>query len=165
MDTRNEQILADGLHWLFETVQSEGAILQHHSIPLAGVANRNLGFCPSGWSNRAVVILNVAEVEWRKEGTEWTMLNPLEPDELADLTNALARLGEEVVHSWNGHPADSGSVALKRPAHPSLTAAVDLYRAGCPTHPRESVFCKCGWYGRGNALVTYPMSRAPGPAL
>lgn len=41
--------------------------------------------------------------------------------------------------------------------HPTLTAACIRYLAGCPVHPRESVFCGCRtWLDRQAALAWPP---------
>lgn len=152
-------VLAAGLAWLYDTPQPDGAILQHHGASLPPVGNRWFRFIPSGWGGRVVVVVDVAKVEWIDNGPNdlATPANPLEPDELDWLTCELAVLGVEVVHTWNGHPAITGSLALARPAHPSLLAAVERYRAGCPEH--SGPLCSwggCPWYGDGNALVVMP---------
>lgn len=157
---RRRATLAAGLRWLFDTEQPAGAVQQHHGVGLPPVGNRRFGFCPAGGDSRAVVTVAVANVEWRLQRGEQVSANPIRPTELDDLTTELASLGAEVVHTWNGHPGTTGSLALARPAHPSLLAAVDRYRAGCPTHPGhgsdKGVFCQCGWYAAGNDLVIQP---------
>jgi hypothetical protein len=169
-DTRREEIrdvLTTGLRWLYDTGQPDGAILQHHGSTLPfGEANRWFGFVPAGAANLPVVHINVGKVEWTDEGP----INPLEPGELEALADEITALGFEVSHTWNGHPAVTGSVGLKRAAHPTLLAAVNQYLAGCLEHPkygRGDVFCDCGWYGRGNALVVQPTRAAavPVPAV
>lgn len=150
-DTR--MTLVAGLHWLFDTEQPEGAVQPHHGVVLPAVDNRQFGFIPAGWSRRAIVTVDVAKVRYDGDGMP---TNPLRPDELHDLTEQLATLGADVVETWNGHPSITGSLALSRPAHPTLLAAVALYRAGCPTHPRVGVFCDCGWFAAGDALVARP---------
>jgi hypothetical protein len=155
-----EATLTAGLRWLFDTEQPEGAVLQHHGVVLPGGDTRRFGFCPAGWAGRAIVTVDVVDVQWKFQRGHKVPANPLRPDELDDLTAQLAALGADVVNTWNGHPGITGSLALARPAHPSLLAAVNRYRAGCLTRPGPGsdtgVFCKCGWYAKGYALVIQP---------
>lgn len=150
-------VLAAGLRWLYKTKQPDGALLQHHGVMLEGEGNRSFGFVPAGADGQPVVVLYVAEIEWRtdSEGDE-VPANPLEPDELAHLAATLTGLGAEVTRTWNGHPACTGSVGLAKPAHPSLLAAGQLYKKGCPEHPKQGVFCGCGWWSQGSAKVVHP---------
>jgi hypothetical protein len=131
----------------------------------AGTAdNRQFGFVPAGWGGRAIVVVNIAKVEW-SEGPDLLPMNPLAPGELeSEIKFVLLGLGAEVVHTWNGHPGITGSLALARPAHPSLLAAVQRYRAGCPRHPGP--LCSwdgCAWYSEGNAKVVQPALTAGQP--
>jgi hypothetical protein len=148
-----EVVLAAGLRWLFDTEQPEGSVLEHHGVVLRAAGNRQFGFVPAGWAGHAIVTVDVAEVRWAY-GANQLPANPLRPGELEDRAALLAALGAEVVRTWNGHPSITGSLALARPAHPSLLAAVDRYRAGCLTHP--GTLCKCGWYAAGFELVIQP---------
>ena len=149
--------LAAGLRWLYETEQPPGAILQHHGVSMTGPGNRTFRFAPSGANGRAVVIVDVADVRWKSEGGDQAPANPLRPGELAELAAWLTERGYEVADTWNGQPGSvTGSVALARPAHPTLLAALARYHAGCPDHPSKGVFCDCGWYATGNALQVQP---------
>ncbi|WP_435111613.1 hypothetical protein [Nocardiopsis synnemataformans] len=152
------QALAAGLRWLYDTPQPDGAILQHHGEGLyLPDANRSLAFIPAGWDGKVVIVVNVARAGWKPERNELTPAHMIGPTEIDEVTAMLADLGARVVHTWNGHPSDTGSLALERPAHPTLLAAVNRYRKGCPDHPEKSVFCKCGWYERGNKKVAVPV--------
>jgi hypothetical protein len=157
----NARVLAAGLRWLYETEQPEGALLTHHGEGMKGEGNRRFYFIPEGADGPPVVAVEVAEIVYRMDDEgDKVPANPLEPDELTDLASALAALGVEVARTWNGHPATTGSLGLVQPAHSSLLAAVNLYRAGCPTHPHKSVFCGCGWYPEGHAKVVTPRIEA-----
>jgi hypothetical protein len=146
-----------GLRWLYEVEQPEGALLQHHGVSLAAPeANRRLSFVPAGFGGGVVAAVDVALIGWKQLRKYKVATNPLEPGELADLSAMLNALGAEVVRTWNGHPGTTGSLALHQPAHPSLRAAVDRYRAGCPDHPAKHVFCECGWYQAGRRLLIEP---------
>jgi hypothetical protein len=160
MTTRTEA-LAAGLRWLYETEQPDGAALQHHGVTLAVDGNRWFRFLPSGDHREVIVVVNVAEVEWR-DVDSWTKapMNPLELGELAKLASELDTLGAHVVDVWNGHPGITGSLRLARPAHPSLLSAVDRYHAGCPEHPKRGVFCDCDWYAKASALIVQPVLTA-----
>src|ERR1044072_8432919 len=73
-----------------------------------------------------------------------------------------------VPRGWDGHPVVVLEVPDRLPesrpgggaAHPSLLAAVKRYSDECPDHPREGVFCNCGWYGRGRDLIVNPWDLA-----
>ncbi|KUH38409.1 MULTISPECIES: hypothetical protein [Streptomyces] len=161
------RILDTGLGWLYDTVQPDDAHQQHHGIQLhLPEANRWYGFCPSGAQHRPVVSVDVINVEWVDNGpnTQQTPANPLEPGELPALVKELYRRGFESTGTWNGHPGVSGSVGLVRPAHPTLVAAVDRYRHGCPLHPNRSVFCDCEQWTAGFGRVVRPDLR-PTPAV
>lgn len=152
-------VLAAGLEWLYSTGQPDGAVLQHHGTTLQG-GDRYYQFCPQSAFQRPVVVVHVAAPEWSEGVRDRVLLNPLAPNELADLAAAVELLGFEVATAWNGHPGPDGSIGLRRPAHPSLLAALARYRTGCPEHPREGVFCSCGWYAAGNKLLVTPATRA-----
>jgi hypothetical protein len=86
------------------------------------------------------------------------LLNPIERGELANLATAIEDLGYGFKSTWNGRSTITGSVGLHKPAHPTLIAAVDRYRAGCPAH--DTVFCGrtegCSWFADGLARVILP---------
>jgi hypothetical protein len=160
-----EDALAVGLHWLHEVEQPDDAVLQHHgAFMLAGRSRtfpaiarpRLLRFVPLARDGRAVVVVTIAKNEYDGEGN---VLHRLLPEELAVVTGMIESLGGAVEFSWNGHPAETGSLALKRPAHPTLVAAVERYHKGCPEHPKEGVFCGCSWYQRGHSKLIPPTVR------
>lgn len=145
-----------GLAWLYDTVQPDTAILQHHGVPVAAVGNRRLSFCPVGVNRLPVVVVDVVGVTYI--GDSLRPQNPLVAGELEALAALIGR-SVPVATMWNGHPAVTGSVGLARPAHPSLAAAVARYHARCPEH--DSVFCSrtgCSWYRNGHRTVIYPGS-------
>jgi hypothetical protein len=153
-----DDILGTALRWLYDVAQPDGAILQHHGVHVGATGNRKFSAAPSAWDGRAVLVVDVAHLEYRPGPYGYDIpANPLEPGELERLAARMAELGAPVIHSWNGHPATSGSLALERDAHPSLVAAVDRYRAGCPDH--TGPLCSwdgCQWYPRGSALIVPP---------
>lgn len=156
MAENNEQVLAAGLAWLYDTEQPDDALVSRHGEMLPGVGNRSFGFVPQGWDGYPVVVVEVASIEYKVERGYEVPANPLEPGELEDLTGQLAALGVTVISTWNGHPAITGSLALQRSAHSSLLAAVSRCSAGCLEHPRESVFCTCGWWQQGYRRAVKP---------
>lgn len=140
------RILDAGLGWLYDTTQPDDAHVTHHGITIGHPeANRWYVFTPDGAQHLPTVIVNVSHPEWIDNGfgQPSTLANPLAPDELPTLAEELRRRGFDVASTWNGHPGDTGSVGLVRPAHPSLVAAVQRYHRGCTVHPQRSVFCDC----------------------
>lgn len=161
------RILDTGLGWLFDTVQSDDAHAQHHGIVLGlPEANRWYGFCPDGARHLPVVSVNVVKPEWIDNGFNRpsTLANPIGPAELPELAAELRRRGFESFGTWNGHPGDTGSVGLARPAHPTLVAAVDRYHRGCTVHPQRSVFCDCEDWTAGFRRIVRPDRPTPIPA-
>ncbi|MFE3657237.1 hypothetical protein [Streptomyces sp. NPDC059165] len=140
-----DAVLTAGLCWLYETEQPADAHAQHHGEMLAADGNRTYSFVPVGARKLPVVVVDVARVEWIDNGPNElkTPANPLEPGELEALAAELERRGFPVDGTWNGHPGITGSVGLRRPAHPSQVAAVERYHRGCQDHPARSVFCDC----------------------
>ncbi|MBE5477926.1 hypothetical protein E3G68_005280 [Mycobacteroides abscessus] len=141
-------MLLIGLRWLFDIEQPDTALQQHHGQQIGSVGNRTLRFIPSGWNGHAIVVVEVTHVEYGQQPHQ-PPRNPLAPGELAAFADLLDGMGEDVASTWNGHPAITGSLALARPAHPSLRAAVSRYTAGCQRHGGTR-FCGCDWYARGH---------------
>lgn len=150
-----------GLRWLYDTEQPATAI--HHPLgaQLASVDDRVVGFCPSGWNGHVVVSLAATAPARRAPYRRWLSLrgpramrprDVLAPGELEAFAELLSDLGEEVVSTWSGYPGRSGSVALARPAHASLLAAVARDQAGCPEHGPAGL-CECDWSRAGRRDV------------
>lgn len=151
-----------GLRWLYDTEQPATAI--HHPLgaQLASVDDRVLGFCPSGWNGHVVVSLTATTPPGRRAQYRrwWSLRGPhamrpqrfLAPGELEAFGELLSDLGEEVLSTWSGYPGRSGSVALARPAHASLLAAVARDQAGCPEHG-PAALCECDWSRAGRRDV------------
>lgn len=155
-------VLAGGLRWLYATEQPDQAILSHHGISIHARDGRTYQFVPEGAECAPVVVVKVTEPEW--DGPDPLPLrNPLAPGELEALAGLLAASGYPVRDTWNGHPAATGSVGLRRTAHPLLLAAVGRYREGCPHH--AGPLCSwhgCHWYRDGSDLVIRPrITRRP----
>ena len=145
--TSHLPMLLIGLRWLFDTPQPDTALQQHHGQQIASVGNRTLRFIPVGWNDHAIVVVDVTHVDYGQP--HQPPRNPLDSSELAAFADLLDGMGEDVVATWNGHPAITGSLALARPAHPSLQAAVSRYTAGCQQHGARP-FCPCHWYAQGH---------------
>jgi hypothetical protein len=160
--------LAAGIEWLYRTAQPEGAILTHHGSGCPTVHEaRSYGFCPRGGADLPAITLNAKGWSYAPDGD---LIDGVMPGEMAATAEALAELGVQVRKQWNGEGCPSGGFGLTEPAHPSLIAAVNRYRAGCPVH--GTVFCgwqgsteaerNCTWYADGNHLVVQPKRLVPG---
>ncbi|MHA4776037.1 hypothetical protein L1085_016195 [Streptomyces sp. MSC1_001] len=153
--------LTAGLHWLYETEQPDDAWMQHHGQQIRITGNRYLTFTPTGADNLPVIAINVSRPKWTKDPRGYLVPgNPIAPDELPRLAAELEHRGFTVRSTWNGFPADTGSVGLARPAHPSQVAAVERYRAGCQAHPARSVFCECDAWHAGFVRAVRPVALA-----
>lgn len=153
------QALEIGLSWLHNTVQPPNALIDHHGLRLRTTTNRTLHFVPTGTTGKALIVVNVTRLRWHRNGVELIPTDRLAPTELTDLTTLLAELGAKVTGTWNGHPTITGTLALRRPPHPTLIAAVRRYQNGCPTHPTKGVLCTCDWYTQGRAHIIQPTTK------
>ncbi len=159
--------LALGLNWLYHTQQPSDAIMHHLGIsnPVdIGREERYFSFVPTGGphnSDQPVVVVTATRPYRGEPGTGIT--HPFGGDEEMDMwQKVIEDLGYTVTGRWNGKEV-SGSFCLAGSAHPSLLAAVQLYRAGCPDHPAMKVFCDCGWYAAGTARLVVPDWTVTGP--
>jgi hypothetical protein len=136
-----------GLRWLFDTVQPEAAMVSPGGQAIRS-GHRTLRFRPVDWQGHAVVeVLGAATA---------TDLSPRA--ELDAFVTALDDLGEEVVASWIGRRGQVRSIALARPAHPTLQAAVTRYIAGCQVHPDHQ--CGCARRARDSSVSLRAVQRA-----
>lgn len=157
MRDQDQQIFRDvltaGLTWLYDTVQPDGAIITHHGTGHRAGPRLRLGFVPMP---DPVIVINIADAQYG-EDLDRTLKNPLTADEYTEVQILLAELGRPPIDRWNGAGCDSGSFRLTGPIHPTLAAAVEKYRAGCPVHPGP--LCSwdgCPWYPTGNKLIVNP---------
>jgi hypothetical protein len=148
---------------MFDTEQPDGAVMQHHGVSSPQVDGRVYRFVPVGARGLPVVVIDVpGGAEWDSDGN---LTNGLRRGELRALADELSGLGYAHHDTWNGDRCMTGSVGLRRPAHPSLVAAVARYHAGCPDH--GNVFCSCPepaclWYASGYGRVVQPTWAAAG---
>ena len=138
-------VLLLGLRWLYDTEQPDTAIVRCDGQAAASAGGRTLRFIPRGRVGFATIAIESTAPAVKAE--------PLQAGELAALAELLDELDVAVQHTWTEFPGISGYLALRRPAHPTLGAAVARYEQGCPTH-RQLHWCTCGWYTAGaNALI------------
>jgi prevent-host-death family protein len=159
-------VLKAGLTWLYETEQPDGAIDQHHGVTSPEVGGRRYRFIPQGDPGipGPIVVVDVAHPRMLR--SPYRAANPLGGrEEVDEVIAALARLGREVVDSWNGNEGNiTASLALADAAHDSLLAVVRRYGEGCPDHD-GSVFCHgegCTWFADGHKLLVRPTWPAEG---
>ncbi|WP_328721779.1 hypothetical protein OHT52_21310 [Streptomyces sp. NBC_00247] len=151
-------ILSAGLRWLYTTEQPEGALVSHRGETLIG-DDRTYRFVPQGAAQLPVVVASVRCPQHRRDAIgDLVPANPLDVNEVYAVLTDLAMLGTTVAATWNGYPSHSVSLGLVAPAHPSLLAALERDRAGCPDHAGQ-LLCNwdgCPWYGAGHALLVRP---------
>lgn len=135
--------LVVGLRWLYDTEQPPAAIVDHRGRRLRSAGDRTVRFTPVGWQGRVVVVLIPTTNTHGR-------VRPVSAGELEAFADAVSDLGEDVVSTWSGELR--GFVALSRPAHPSLRAAVQRYEDGCPDHGGAPA-CGCGWLAAGSEHV------------
>ncbi|MFJ8855281.1 hypothetical protein [Streptomyces sp. NPDC102437] len=156
--TGRVHILSAGLRWLYNIEQPADALLSHHGEMLVD-ADRTYRFVPCGADQRPVVVVDVRRPKWMSDAVgDMIPSNPIGAHELYEVQADLAVLGVTVARTWNGHPAHTGSLGLVDMAHPSLLAAVNGVRTGCPDHPGK-LLCSwdgCPWYGTGYAQIVKP---------
>lgn len=145
--TRHIPELLIGLRWLFDTVQPDGAMVSSGGQVVRS-GHRTLRFRPVDWQGHAVIEIVGAA----------TATDPSPRAEMEAYVTALDDMGEDVVASWIGRRGQVRSIALARPAHPSLRAAVERYVAGCPDHPGRQ--CACGRRARDASVTLRAVERA-----
>lgn len=146
------------LTWLYDTVQPDGALVQHHGEPVGAVGNRFISAAAAGNAGLPVLTVSVGDRRWDDDDPD-ALRNPLAGPADRDRYIALvAELGHKVIGHWNWQPGGcTGSLHLQRAAHPSLLAAQARYRTGCPEHPGMNVFCReCDWWATGHGLLIKP---------
>lgn len=121
--TRHLPELLVGLRWLFDTVQPDSAMVSAGGQAVRS-GRRTLRFRPMDWQGHAVIEIVGPAVAG----------DPSPRAELEAYAQALDDMGEDVIASWIGRRGQVRSIALARPVHPTLKAAVDRYVAGCPEH-------------------------------
>lgn len=151
-------VLRAGLDWLYATEQTDNeSIVARHGINAPVVDGRRYRFIPSGFHRSPVVVVNVFHPRYTGPLGTQTLVNPLKPGELARLQAQIEQWGHEVRSTWNGE-GETGSVGLATPAHPSLLAALQRQREGCPEH-RPKILCGwdgCPWYRTNIAKLQVP---------
>ncbi|KAB7754422.1 Uncharacterised protein [Mycobacteroides abscessus subsp. abscessus] len=110
--TANLPALLIGLRWLYDTEQPTHARQDPHGQHLPTPAGRTLHFIPSGTAGHVLIVIEAAKPA------------SLAPGELAAFADLLDDLGETVLSTYNGYPGTTAALALARPAHPTLRAAV-----------------------------------------
>lgn len=147
--TRHLPELLIGMRWLFDTAQPDGAMVSAGG-QIVRSGRRTLRFRPVDWQGHAVIeIVGPAAAG-----------DPSPRAELEAYVQALDDMGEDVVASWIGRRGQVRSIALARPVHPTLRAAVDRYVAGCAEHPGQQ--CACGRRARDCSVSLRAVERAVG---
>jgi hypothetical protein len=143
------ELIAAGIRWLQEP-QVDGALLTHHGVfctrPISKVL---ISLTPCGFKDGPVFMFEPFPLY--VDGVRNTISK-----ELAGQIRSAFVEHSAIVHEWNGVGRPSYSIVPDVAVHPSLMAAVELYRAGCPEHPENSVFCECGWFAKATILTTWP---------
>ncbi len=145
--TRHLPELLVGLRWLFDTAQPDGAMVSAGGQVVRS-GRRTLRFRPQDWQGHAVIEIVGPAVAG----------DPSPRVELEAYVQALDDMGEDVVASWIGRRGQVRSIALARPVHPTLRAAVDRYVAGCLEHPGQQ--CACGRRARDCSVSLRAVERA-----
>lgn len=157
-------LLRAGLHWLYRTEQPAGVVMTHHGVTAPALGDRQFSFTPDGTEHLPVLAVKVVNQNWVEKGMDRILTNGMHAGELAQIAQLVRVLGYPIRDTWNGREgSDTGSIGLARPAHPTLLATVNKYRAGCPEH--RSVLCGwqgCTWYGDNSKALIKP--RWPQPA-
>jgi hypothetical protein len=147
--TRHLPELLVGLRWLFDTAQPDTAMVSAGGQVVRS-GRRSLRFRPVDWQGHAVIeIVGPAAAG-----------DPSPRAELEAYVQVLDDMDEDVVASWIGRRGQVRSVALARPVHPTLRAAVDRYVAGCAEHPGH--LCACTRRARDCCVSLRAVARAVG---
>lgn len=141
--TANLPALLLGLRWLYDTSQPATAVQDPRGQHLHTPAARTVYFIPSGASGHVLIIIEANPDKPDLDGHH--IGRTLAPGELAAFADLIEDLGETVISTYNGYPGSIAALALARPAHPTLLAAVTRFSDG--HHPHElHEPCQCHWY-------------------
>lgn len=132
-----------GLRWLYDTEQPATAVQNPHGQHLHTPAGRTLTFIPAGTAGHALLVITADTTENTPDGQP--SVNSLSPGEVAAFADLLEDLGEPVLSTYNGYPGTTAALALSRPAHPTLLAAVTRFTDRPHPH-RPDDACQCPWY-------------------
>lgn len=152
--------LSVGLRWLYATEQPTDALVEPGGARLAAVG-RHLRFLPTGGDSGNPLIVVDADIPHWVPVNSGPPLCTLSRTELDTVAEELANIGV-APSQWQCHTITS-TIVLKTPAHPSLRAAVERYRAGCPYH--HSLVCDapvgcggqgCPWHAAGRDRARWP---------
>ena len=147
-----------GTAWIRdETPHPDGALIHHLGLlspitlarPMGGPVGVRL--CPDGFADRAIWILDFSPT-YRSDG-DVGISNPFTRSECSQLLEVVERI-DPVIRTWNGVGYSTFSISVA-PATEAIRALVEQYRTGCERHG-GSVFCGCGWFGRGFAKARIP---------
>ena len=161
------ELVADGLHWLHDTVQPDTAIIDGRgAAALVAASNRIIRWVPLGWGWTAGVVIEVAHVHWGLG--MGAPLNPMPSDDVMRLTEDLRQHGSDIADIRCTTIGLSAALSLQRPAHPTLCAAVRRHMSGCPLHhsricdrPESRGGHRCTWYREGQRGVIWPHRHRP----
>lgn len=137
--TANLPALLLGLRWLYDTEQPATAVQNPHGQHLHTPAGRTLTFIPAGTAGHALLVIT-ADTDNTPDGQP--SANSLSPGEVAAFADLLEDLGEPVLSTYNGYPGATAALALSRPAHPTLLAAVTRFTDQPHPH-RTDETCQC----------------------
>lgn len=134
-------LLRRGLAWTCDDPgpQPEGGVMSHHGMLTELSDKLHVSVTPDGYEH--LVVVSCSTGRWSEKQRAYVM--PTKKQETF-VAGAVEPYG--IARTWLHK--DGRSWALKKLAHPDVKRLVDNYHKGCPDHPHESVFCKCGWYDR-----------------
>jgi hypothetical protein len=114
-----EQVIADGLRWLYEVEQPERAVGNHHGEGIRAEGHE-IRFCASGRSIYPLVIINRI-VRYRDHD------HSLSEEIVGRVRSAIAACGRAVGDTWNGPPSDTMTFELVDQALESQRRAIARY--------------------------------------
>ncbi|GAB4914499.1 hypothetical protein MAHJHV34_49250 [Mycobacterium avium subsp. hominissuis] len=160
LPTTGDDLLTEGLHWLHDTPQPASAIIDSRGAAALTPRNRIIRWVPLAWGWKASIIVDVAHVDWGLSGGP---LNPMPGSEILALAVELHHRGADIIDIRCRTTGLTATIALARPAHPTLRAAVRRYMQGCPLHhsricgrPEARGGHNCTWYSDGQRGVSWP---------
>lgn len=152
--------LEAGHHWLFDTAQSDGALMRPAGVTAPAVAGRRFTFVPAaGRRSTAAIVV-------RPDQTGTTRaVKKLRVSELDALAAQVTDLGTAAAAmSLNESVA---VIRTMRKAHPSLITAVTRFQSGCPVHQGHSCGVPgakpCEWITAGFQQLILPDIAVPAP--
>ena len=136
-------LLAEGLRWLYDTVQPDTAIVHARgAATVIAPANRIIRWVPLGWGWTANVVLEVAHIDWGLG--MGPPLNPMPSSEAISLAVELHHIGVDIADIACTTRCLSAAIVAAPPGTPHAVRRSTTLPAGLPLPPQPDLWPPTG---------------------